>query len=216
MKIENKTQDDIIIYYTEDSKRIALAPDESVQVNDEELKDRVDIVVSENIKEVSKVRAMLSTLLGFVVSVPLALLDAFELESVCKSLQFTVKGNINREKYDFSDCVITVLESKENLKKYALAINGVKIPTEPFYTVAEFEKEMKNYNQSFAMPFCLPLLFFAVVGICLLFNYTFGSIICFAIVAFIAALANRVYTKMNKHLIDQIKSKCLDNFKNTE
>lgn len=201
--IHNRTSDRIEISL-EGKEEIIIKANSSSEVS--VYSDSINLTVKEYDGENSESLKLSETLIGFIVSIPLFLINCVSLETVDKSIELPAKFNFLCSN---SENEIVISNSKEPLKRYCLSLNGKYVSSETVYSQTEIEHQVKEYNKSFAVSLIFPIIIFiafVVVSLCL---KSMISLLVFLIAFGLFSLCILRIIKKNRKIVKSIFDKAL-------
>lgn len=147
-------------------------------------------------------------LLGFIVSVPLLLINCLHFETVDKSIELPVKFKLLCSN---SENEIVISNSEEPLKGYSLSFNNKAVSGEIVYSQIETERQIKEYYKSFAVSLIFPIIFFVTFIIVSLYLKNTLSLLVFLIAFILFSICILKILRKNKKIIKNIINKVLHN-----
>lgn len=163
--IRNCTSDEIEILLHNEEKAIKIEANKELEIST--LFDSINLTVKEYYGENSEKLRLSEMVLGFIVSIPLFLINCINLETIDKSIKLPVSFNIP---YLDAENEIFINNSAEPLKVCSVMMNSKGVTGEIVYSQEETERQAKEYYKSFAVSLIFPtiiFLAFIIVSICL-------------------------------------------------
>lgn len=163
--IRNCTSDEIEILLHNEEKAIKIEANKELEIST--LFDSINLTIKEYYGENSEKLRLSEMVLGFIVSIPLFLINCINLETIDKSIKLPVSFNIP---YLDAENEIFINNSAEPLKVCSLMMNSKGVTGEIVYSQEETERQVKEYYKSFAVSLIFPtiiFLAFIIVSICL-------------------------------------------------
>lgn len=199
--IHNCTSDEIEILLHNEEKKIKIAANKELEIST--LSDNINLTVKEYYGENSEKLRLSEMVLGFIVSIPLFLINCINLETIDKSIKLPVNFNIP---YLDAENEIFINNSAEPLKVCSVMVNGKYVSGEIVYSQEETERQVKEYYKSFAVSLIFPtiiFLAFIIVSICL---KSVVSLVVFLTVLCLFSLFVLSIIKQNKKAIKNINN----------
>lgn len=149
-KIHIKNNSDSPIKILIDNQQIFIDADKSESIETD--KDTALIEIYEDDRKENKA---LSFILSFLISIPLVLMEAMELEGIKKHLYLPTKAQFKLE--DNNSLVIKSRQRGHTL--FAVSNNDMPLSTHPIYTRETIDKAVKDYKrEQYATMAFLPIL----------------------------------------------------------
>ena len=199
--IHNCTSDEIEILLHNEEKKIKIEANKELEIST--LSDSINLTVKEYYGVNSEKLRLSEVVLGFIVSIPLFLMNCLDLETIDKSIKLPVSFNIP---YLDAENEIFINNSAEPLKACSVMLNGKYISSEIMYSQEETERQAKEYYKSFAVSLIFPtiiFLAFIIVSICL---KSVASLVAFLTVLCLYYLLVLSIIKKNKKVIKNINN----------
>ena len=202
--IHNCTSDEIEILLHNEEKKIKIEANKELEIST--LSDSINLTVKEYYGENSEKLRLSEMVLGFIVSIPLFLINCINLETIDKSIKLPVSFNIP---YLDAENEIFINNSAEPLKVCSVMLNGKYVSGEIVYSQEETERQAKEYYKSFAVSLIFPtiiFLAFIIVSICL---KSVVSLVVFLTVLCLFSLFILSIIKKNKKAIKNINNQII-------
>lgn len=199
--IHNCTSNEIEILLDNEEKAIKIEANKELEIST--LSDRINLTVKEYYGENSEKLRLSEVVLGFIVSIPLFLMNYINLETIDKSIKLPVSFNIP---YLDAENEIFINNSAEPLKVCSVMLNGQYVSNEIVYSQEETERQVKEYYKSFTVSLIFPtiiFLAFIIVSICLKSVF---SLVVFLTVLCLFSLFIFSIIKKNKKSIKNINN----------
>ena len=199
--IHNCTSDEIEILLHNEEKKIKIEANKELEIST--LSDSINLTVKEYYGENSEKLRLSEMVLGFIVSIPLFLINCINLETIDKSIKLPVCFNIP---FLDAESEIFINNSAEPLKVCSVMVNGKYVSGEIVYSQEETERQAKEYYKSFAVSLIFPtiiFLAFIIVSICL---KSAVSLVVFLTVLCLFSLFVLSIIKKNKKVIKNINN----------
>ena len=200
--IRNSTSNKLEMVLHNEERTITVDANSELEVS--AYSDSMSLTVKEYYDENFERLKFSEILLGFIVSIPLLLINCLSFETVDQSIELPVKFNLL---YFNSDNEIVISNSEERLKGYSLLLNNNAVSGEIVYSQTEIERQVKEYYKSFAVSLIFPTIFFVsfiIVSLCL---KNLISLLVFLIAFILFSLCILRIIIKNKKVIKNIATK---------